>query len=290
MTQGFSQRHGIDYEETYSPVMEATTFSYLIYLAVSEGLDMRMMDVVTTYLYGSIDTNVYMKIPKGFKLPKVMNSKPRSMYSIRLQRSLYGLKQSDRIWCNRLSQYLLKEGYVNNSIYPCVFIKKAATGFAIIAVYVDDLNLIGTSKELIKTIDYLKKEFEMKDLGKTKYCLDLQIKHCSDGVLIHQSTYTEKVLKRFHMNKSHPLSSPIVVKLLEVTKDLFRPKEENEELLGLEVPYLSAIGALMYPTNYTQPDIAFSVNLLVRYNSAPTKRHWNKIKHVLRYLRGICDM
>ena len=75
-----------------------------------------------------------------------------------------------------------------------------------------------------------------------------------------------------------------------MTKDPFRPKEENEELLGPEVPYLSAIGALMYLANYTRPDIAFSVNLLVRYNSAPTKRHWNGIKHVLRYLRGTCDL
>ena len=92
VAQGFSQRHEIDYEEMYSPVMDATTFRYLIYLAVSEGLDMRLIDVVTTYLYGSIDTNVYMKSPERFKLPKVMNSKPQSMYSIKLQRSLYGLK------------------------------------------------------------------------------------------------------------------------------------------------------------------------------------------------------
>ena len=173
VAQGFLQRHGIDYKETYSPIIDATTFRYLIYLALFEGLDVRLMDVVTTYLYGSINTNVYMKIPEGFKLPEVMNSKPRSMYSIKLQRSLYGLKQYDRMWYNRLSQYLLKEGYVNNSICPCIFIKKVATGFAIIAVFVDDLNLIGIPEELIKTIDYLKKEFEMKDLGKTKYCLGL---------------------------------------------------------------------------------------------------------------------
>ena len=62
---------------------------------------------------------------------------------------------------------------MNSSIRPCVFIKKVATGFAIIEIYVDDLNLIGTPEELIKTIDYLKKECEMKDLGKTKYCLGL---------------------------------------------------------------------------------------------------------------------
>ena len=92
------------------------------------------------------------------------------------------------------------------------------------------------------------------------------------------------------MDKSHPLSSPIVVRSLEVSKDPFRPKEENEELLGLEVSYLNAIGALMYLVNYTRLDITFSVNLLARYNSAPTKRHWNGIKHMLRYLRGTSDM
>ena len=131
-----------------------------------------------------------MKISEGFTLPEAMNSKPRSMYSIKLQRSLYGLKQSGRMWYNRLSQYLLKEGYVNNSICPCVFIKKTENGFVIIAVYVDELNLIGTPEELIKTSNYLRKEFEIKDLGKTRYCLDLQIEYCLNGVLIHQSSYT----------------------------------------------------------------------------------------------------
>ena len=111
-----------------------------------------------------------------------------------------------------------------------------------------------------------------------------------NGVLIRQSSYTEKVLKHFYMDKSHPLSSPMVVRSLEVTKYSFRPKKENEELLGLEVPYLSAIGALMYLANYIRPDIAFSFNLLARYSSAPTKRHWNGIKHILRYLHGTSDM
>ena len=273
MAQGFSKRPGIDHDETYSPVMDAITFRYLISLAVSEGLDMPLMDVVTAYLYGSLDANLYMKIPKGFTLPEAMNSKPRSMYSIKLQRSLYGLKQSGRMWYNRLSQYLLKEGYVNSSICPCVFIKKTKNGFAIIAVYVVDLNLIGTPEELIKTPNYFKKEFEMKDLGKTRYCLSLQIEYCLNGVLIHQSSYIEKVMKRFYMDKSHPLGYPMVVRSLEVTKDPFRPKEENEELLGPKVPYLSAIGALMYLANYTRPDISFSINLLARYSSAPNKKH-----------------
>ena len=118
---------------------------------------MCLMDVVTTYLYGFIDIDIYMKISEGFKLPETTNPKPRNMYSIKLQRYLYGLKQSGRMWYNRLSEYLLKEGYVNNSICPCIFIKKSKFGLTIIAVYVDDLNLIGTPEELTKAANYLKK-------------------------------------------------------------------------------------------------------------------------------------
>lgn len=290
VAQGFSQRPGVDFQETYSPVMDAITFRFLISLAASEKLEMRLMDVVTAYLYGSLDSDIYMKLPEGFRMPEADKSKDRSVYSIKLQRALYGLKQSGRMWYNRLSEYLLKEGYTNNAICPCVFIKKSNSGFAIIAVYVDDLNLVGTLKELTETATYLQKEFEMKDLGKTKYCLGLQIEHVSNGIFVHQSTYTEKVLKRFYMDKAHPLSSPMVVRSLDVNKDPFRPKEDGEELLGPEVPYLSAIGALMYLANCTRPDIAFSVNLLARYSSAPTKRHWNGVKHLLRYLSGTIDL
>ncbi|KAL4016718.1 hypothetical protein IC575_024375 [Cucumis melo] len=251
---------------------------------------MNLMDVVTIYLYGSLENEIYMKIPEGFKIPESYNSNSRKLCSIKLQRSLYGLKQSGRMWYNRLSEFLLNEGYQNNPICPFVFIKKSQSEFAIIAVYVDNLNIIGTLEELSKAIEYLKKEFEMKDFGKTKFCLDLQIEYLANGIFIHQLTYTEKILKRFYMDKAHPLNIPMVVRSLDVKKEIFRPREDNEELLGPEVPYLSAIGALMYLANNIRPDIAFSVNLLARYSSSPTKKHWNGVKHVLHYLRGTIDM
>ena len=116
----------------------------------------------------------------------------------------------------------------------------------IIGVYVDDLNILGTSGEISQTVEYLKKEFEMKDLGKTKFCLGLQLEYIRDGILVHQMTYTEKVLKRFDMAESHPLSSPMVVRSLSLDTDRFCPKMDDEDVLGPEVPYLSAIGALMY--------------------------------------------
>ena len=83
-----------------------------------------------------------------------------------------------------------------------MFIKKSNYGFAIVVVYVDDMNLVGTPEELNKTTEYMKSEFEMKDLGKTKYCLGLQIEYCANGILVHQSGYIERILKRFGIDKA----------------------------------------------------------------------------------------
>ncbi|KAL0428635.1 UNVERIFIED_CONTAM: Retrovirus-related Pol polyprotein from transposon TNT 1-94, partial [Sesamum latifolium] len=193
VAQGFTQKPGIDYTETYSPVVDATTLRFLISLSVIEQLQMQLMDVVTAYLYGSLDTDIYMRILEGLKMPEALKSKPRHMYSIKLKRSLYGLKQSERMWYNRLSEYLIKKGFCNNQISPCLFIKRTESEFIIIAVYVDDLNIIGSPEEIRQAADYLK-------------------------------------------------------------------------------------------------NIAFSVNLLARYSSTPTKRHWNGVKHILCYLRGTSDM
>ena len=82
----------------------------------------------------------------------------------------------------------------------------------------------------------------------------------------------------------------MIVRSLDVKKDHFHPKEENEAILGPEIPYISAIGALLYLAQCTRPDIAFSVKLLARFSSAPTRRHWNGVKHILRYLRGTIDL
>ena len=130
----------------------------------------------------------------------------------------------------------------------------------------------------------------MKDLGKTKFCIGLQFEHLNDGIFVHQTTYTRRIIQRFNMGKSYPVKTPMVVRTLDTEKDIFRPRKDNENILGPHIPYLSAIAALMYLANNTPHDIAFSVNLLARHSSAPTRRHWNDIKHLLRYLQGTYDL
>jgi hypothetical protein len=133
-------------------------------------------------------------------------------------------------------------------------------------------------------------EFEMKDLGQTKFCLGLQLEHLPSSIFVCQYAYVQKILKKFNMNKSYPIKTPMVVRSLDVEKDPFRPREEGEEILGPQVPYLSAIGALMYLANNTRLDIEFAVNLLARHSASRTKRHWVGVKSILRYLNGTRDL
>jgi hypothetical protein len=165
-----------------------------------------------------------------------------------------------------------------------VFIRRSSTRFCIISVYVNDLNIIGHTKDIDETRNYLKTESEMKNLGRTKICLGLQLDHLQMGILVHQSAYVQKVLEKLNMDKAYALRTPMVVRALDKDTDQFRPKQEGEQVLGPKYPYLSVIGALMYLTNNSRPDIAFVVNCLARHNAASTIRHWNDIKNILRYL------
>jgi hypothetical protein len=268
VAQGFTQKPGVDFNETYSPVMSGITFRYLISLVVQNRLFMQLMDVVTAYLYGSLDYDIYMKVLDGIDIPNQKVN--RNMYCVKLQKSLYGLKQSGRMWYNRLSEFLSLKGYTKNDDCPCVFIKKSPTGFCIISVYVDDLNIIGNTQDINEARHHLKTEFEMKDLGQTKFCLGLQLEHLPSGILVHQSAYTQKILEKFNMDKSYPSKTPMVVRSLDVEKDPFRPTEDGEDVLGPDFPYLSAIGALMY-----------LANCHVLMNSSRNKNH---------FLKGIIEL
>jgi hypothetical protein len=134
--------------------MDAITFRFLIGLVVSETLDIRLMNVVTTYSYESSDKDIHMKITEEFKMSETFYDKPRSVYYIKLQKSLYRLKHPHRMWYNYLYEYLIEKGFESNEIFPSIFIKKNTSGFAIVAIDIDNLNLVGTPEKLIRTITY----------------------------------------------------------------------------------------------------------------------------------------
>ena len=142
VTQGFTQHLGIDYEETYSPMMNLITLRYLLSLAVDKKLKTRLMDVVTTYMYGSLDIGIYAKVPAG--LVELQNSQ-RQPQCLKHERALYGLKHADRMWYKRLRDFLINQGFKNDEVCPCNLNEWTHIELVLMTVYVDDLNIIGTT-------------------------------------------------------------------------------------------------------------------------------------------------
>jgi hypothetical protein len=121
----------------------------LISLAIKNHLSLQLMDVVTAYFYQSLDSNIYMKVPDGISALNVYAN--RNIYCVKIVKSLYGLKQPGRMWYNQLKEFLLNKGYSNSNDCPCVFIRRSSTRFCIISIYVDDLNIIGIQRMLMKS-------------------------------------------------------------------------------------------------------------------------------------------
>jgi len=166
---------------------------------------------------------------------------------------------------------------------------KSKAEFVILAVYVDDLNSIGTPGLSKEVEGILTKHFEMKILGRTTFCIGLQIKHFADGsILLHQQTYTRKLLRTFNMENANALSAPMIGKS-KTEDDPYRPAEPEEEEVEKH-QYLAAVGALLHLATNTRPDISFAVSVLACHNQRPTIRHWQGVKHLLRYLRGTEDL
>jgi hypothetical protein len=131
-----------------------------------------------------------------------------------------------------------------------------------------------------------------KEYVNDRVSLGLEIEHFLRGLFVHQSTYSKKVLERVNLTKVHPLKTPMVVRYLERKIGPFRPKSDDEKSPGSQVPYLSAIGALMYLANCTKPSIAYihSEFLLARKIANPTRKSWVGVNTILRYIKGTQDL
>lgn len=197
-----------------------------------------------------------------------------------------GLSNLDVNGITAYHKYLLENGFKTSIVNPSIFFKRTPEGRVIASLYVDDTTIFGDKKAKDAAKEILSKRFEMKDLGKLSNCIGIQVEYTSNGVLVHQTAFCEKLLQEFRMENAYPRRNPLEVRSLDPKKDIYRAKDEGEPLLPASIPYSSAIGALIYLASPARPDISFHVNLLARNTHAPTRRHWSGVKQILRYLRG----
>jgi histone deacetylase 1/2 len=273
VAKGFKQRHGIDFDDTFSPVVKPTTIRVILSLAVTQGWHMRQLDVDNAFLHGYLEEEVYMVQSPGF----VDQQHPHHI--CKLEKSLYGLKQAPRAWFARLSGKLQELGFVPSKADVSLFIHRSKTATVFMLVYVDDIIIVSsTSAAADQLLRQLRTEFPVKDLGTLNFFLGVEVKHTRDGVVLAQKKYISDLLTRTNMLQAKGLSTPMATseKLSRLDGTALSPADATR--------YRSVVGALQYLT-LTRPDICFCVNKVCQFLQNPTDVHWTAVKRILRYLK-----
>lgn len=283
VVKGYSQVKGIDYDETYSPVARYSSIRFLLAMSVKYELQIHQMDAVTAFLQGELDEEIYMRQPVCFS--------DKSSKVCRLRKSLYGLKQSSRVWNMKLNSTLTQKiGFTRSSVDQCIYFKHSDQNTIIVAVYVDDLLIFGSNSTMItKLKKSLAQHFKMKDMGIVSSVLGMHITRNEDGsISIDQKQYLADVLQRFKMSDCNPVNTPMDPNQ-HLTREMC-PKSEEERAEMASIPYQAAIGCIMYAAQISRPDISFAVSALSQYNNDFGKPHWMAVKRVLRYIKGTIDV
>ena len=283
VVKGFEQKEGIDYNEIFSPVVKMTTIRLVLALVAKENLYLEQMDVKTAFLHGELEEEIYMVQPQGFEV------RGKEKMVCKLQRSLYGLKQAPRQWYKRFDTFICSNGFLRCQADHCCYIKSLGDSFIILLLYVDDMLIVGASKQSIDKLKWeLSQEFAMKDLGAAKQILGMRITRDSGTLRLSQEEYIKKVVERFSMGDAKPVGCPLAAHF-KLSKEQM-PTSDEEKAYMERVPYASAVGSLMYAMVCTRPDIAHAVGVVSRYMSNPGREHWEAVKWILRYLRGTADL
>ena len=281
VARGFQQVQGVDYNETYAPVVKLTSIRILLAIVAHFDLELHQMDVVTAFLNGEMDEDVYMEQPEGCQ----NTSKPDHV--CKLVKALYGTKQGPRMWNVKIDDFLKDLKFRSSTYDPCIYIRYLKGKMLLVALYVDDLLLAGNDLDAILWMKgELNKRFEMKDLGEARMCLGLEISRDRHKKILNvsQAKYTQTILERFGMQDSRSVPTPMVP-----SGDKHNPLDSidpDTDVPATDAPYRQAIGALMYLMLGTRPDLAFAVGKLSRFCENPQQKHWNAIKRVFRYICG----
>ena len=214
VARGYEQEEGVDFVDTYSPVVRTSTIRVVLNVNVSKNWKVRQFDVKNAFLHGELQEEVFIEQPPGFE------DKSHPDYVCRLHKALYGLKQAPRAWFNKFTNFLLEFGFKCSPADPSLFTYHCKGQSMVLLLYVDDVLLTGTSSELItRLVDDLSNTFAMKDLGEIHYFLGIQAQYHDQGLFLNQTTYAEEILFKAGMAAANPMPTPLPSRLDEVFKD-----------------------------------------------------------------------
>jgi hypothetical protein len=226
----------------------------------------------STFLNGDLEEEVYMEQPEGFSLTDNPN------YVCKMNKALYGLKQAPRAWYYRLDKFLQDKGFKKGTVDNNLYIKFEGDNLLVVLVYVDDIIFGCTNESSVHWFsNSMKTKFEMSLIGELSYFLGLQVKQSSEGIFISQEKYLKEMLKKFKMEDSSLVSTPMVVGC-KLSKDDMSPDVDQRT-------YRSMIGSLLYITT-SRLDIMQVVGMVGHYQSSPKQSHLVVVIRIFKYLKG----
>ncbi|KAG7594152.1 Reverse transcriptase RNA-dependent DNA polymerase [Arabidopsis thaliana x Arabidopsis arenosa] len=275
VAKGYDQEEGVDFLETFSPVVRTATVRLVLHAATVLNWEIKQLDVKNAFLHGDLSETVYMNQPPGFHDPE----NPAHVW--KLHKAVYGLKQAPREWFNKFSTFLLQYGFECSLKDPSLFVYYRDNELIILLLYVDDMLLTGSSSELLaKLLQSLSTEFRMKDMGQLSYFLGIQAHYHSKGLFLNQHKYAEDLLITAGMTDCAPMPTPLPLQLNKVAGQA--QQFDNPTL------FRSLAGKLQYLT-LTRPDIQFAVNYVCQKMHSPTLADFNLLKRIIRYIKGTLD-
>ncbi|KAF5781204.1 putative RNA-directed DNA polymerase [Helianthus annuus] len=272
VAKGYTQTYGIDYSETFSPVAKINTIRVLFSVAANKGWPLHQFDVKNAFLHGELKEEVYMEAPHGF----TVNFGEREV--CRLKKSLYGLKQSPRAWFGRFTLAMKNYGFKQSNSDHTLFLKQRNNLITCLIIYVDDMIITGNDKEEItKLKKNLFTEFEMKDLGRLKYFLGIEVLRSKQGIFMCQKKYVLDLLAETGLIDCKPADTPMIANQKLYIEETAEPADRER--------YQRIVGKLIY-LSHTRPDIAYAVGVISQFMHQPQSAHMDAVFRILRYLKG----
>ncbi|KAG7551494.1 Reverse transcriptase RNA-dependent DNA polymerase [Arabidopsis thaliana x Arabidopsis arenosa] len=276
VAKSYTQKSGLDYVDTYSPVAKLTSVKMLLATAAKLNWSLYQFDISNAFLNGDLKEEIYMQLPPGYS-SRQGDLLPDNAVC-RLNKSLYGLKQASRQWYLKFAETLQKLGFQTNHSDHTLFTKFTDSALIIVLVYVDDIIVSSNSEEAAANLkSQLKSHFKLRDLGPAQYFLGLEIARSAEGISLCQRKYAIELLDSAGVLGWKPSSIP-----MEPNQKL---SQDDGELYDNHESYRSIIGKLIYLT-ITRPDICFAVGKLAQYTGAPRVSHHRAVLKLLAYIKG----
>ena len=276
VAKGYTQRPGIDYADTYSPVAKHDSLRTVLSISAAQDLEMLQLDIKTAFLYGDLEEEIYLEQPEGF----VAAGQEEKV--CKLRKCIYGLKQASRVWNRTFDDFLLRFGLSRSTTDPCIYFRRHEETFVVVAIWVDDGLVCANNNEIISSMyAYLNTHFDMRSAPATNFVgLEILRDRPHRKLYVSQQRYITKILHKFGMSECNAKKIPA-----DPNARLTTNQDHSTQILE-DVPYREAIGSLMYLMLASRPDIAFAVNQVAQFCERPEASHWAAVKRIFAYLKG----